>query len=178
MKNHQPTLKPYVPVLILLAVDLIVVAVLPHLAPKLLTNTAGNFREMLSVLPPVFLLLGLLDVWVPKETVIRFLGPGAGLRGPLLSILLGAAAAGPLYGAFPVAEVMHKKGASYFNIMIFIGAWSTLKIPMFLFETKALGIAFSVTRWLANLAVIFVIATVMNRVLPMEERYVRTQGSE
>ncbi len=42
---------------------------------------------------------------------MRFLGPDAGMRGPILSILLGAAAAGPLYGAFPVAEVMHKKKA-------------------------------------------------------------------
>lgn len=62
--------------------------------------------------------------------------------------------------------------------MIFIGAWSTLKIPMFLFETKALGTAFSLTRWLANIGVIFTIATIMNRVLPMEERYVRTQGGK
>ena len=126
MKNQQRTLKPYIPALVLIVVDLIVMAVFPHLAPKLLTNTAGNFIEMLSILPPVFILLGLLDIWVPKETVMRFLGPDAGMRGPILSILLGAAAAGPLYGAFPVAEVMHKKGASYFNIMIFIGAWCPL----------------------------------------------------
>lgn len=178
MRNKSSGLRRYLPVFILVAADLVVMTVFPQLAARLLTNTASYFAEMLGVLPPVFLLLGLLDVWVPKETVMQFLGPEAGVRGPLLGILLGAAAAGPLYGAFPVAEVMYKKGASYFNIMIFIGAWSTLKIPMFLFETKALGTAFSVTRWLANLVVIFVIAAVMNRVLPLEDRYVRTLGGE
>ncbi len=51
-ENQQRTLKPYIPALVLIVVDLIVMAVFPHLAPKLLTNTAGNFIEMLSILPP------------------------------------------------------------------------------------------------------------------------------
>ncbi len=55
MKNQQRTLKPYIPALVLIVVDLIVMAVFPHLAPKLLTNTAGNFIEMLSILPPRYL---------------------------------------------------------------------------------------------------------------------------
>lgn len=176
MKKKGKGLKPYIPVFVLLAVNLVVMMAFPELAAKLVTNTGSYFIEMLGVLPPILLLMGLLDVWVSKETVTRFMGPEAGARGPLLSIILGAATAGPLYAAFPVAEVLHKKGTSYFNILIFIGAKSALEIPMFLFETKALGVAFSITRWLANLVVIFVVAAVMSRILPLEERYVRTPG--
>jgi len=51
-----------------------------------------------------------------------------------VSSLMGSAAAGPLYAAFPVAEVMISKGASMFNVMVFLGAWSTTKIPLFMFE--------------------------------------------
>ena len=77
--------------------------------------------------------------------------------------MLGAAAAGPLYGAFPVAAVMMKKGASFFNVMVFIGAWSTLKIPMFLFETKYLGGLFSVTRWICSFIGIVLIAWIIEQ---------------
>ncbi|HBE77063.1 MAG TPA: permease, partial [Firmicutes bacterium] len=30
-----------------------------------------SLQEMLLVIPPIFLLLGFLDVWVPKETMTR-----------------------------------------------------------------------------------------------------------
>ncbi|MBU4293997.1 MAG: hypothetical protein KJ770_08115, partial [Actinobacteria bacterium] len=33
-----------------------------------------SFKEMLLVLPPIFILIGLLDVWVPKETMIKYMG--------------------------------------------------------------------------------------------------------
>lgn len=165
-------LKRYRIVLALIALDVILAAVYPGVGVRLFANTLGNFAEMLSVLPPVFLLLGLLDVWVPKQTVMRYLGEGSSALGVFLSIFLGAAAAGPLYGAFPVAEVMYRKGVSYFNILVFLGAWSTLKIPMFLFETSALGVRFSLTRWVVNLFVILIVATIINRVVPAAEKRV------
>ncbi len=36
---------------------------------------------MLGVIPPIFILLGLLDTWVPREKVVNHLGAGSGLRG-------------------------------------------------------------------------------------------------
>jgi len=135
----------------------------PVLRTSLTRNTMSIFAEMLSVLPPVFLMLGLLDVWVPRETIIRFLGRGSGILGAALSVVLGASAAGPLYGAFPVAAVMSRKGASYINILILLGAWSTLKVPQFLFEMSALGVKFAVTRWAVNVIGIALIAWTMQK---------------
>ena len=65
-------------------------------------TTAFQLKEMILVIPPVFVLLGLLDVWVPKQTMVKFMGEGSGLKGILLALFIGSAAAGPLYGAFPV----------------------------------------------------------------------------
>ena len=125
--------------------------------------TGSYFWEMLKVLPPIFLILGLLDVWVPKETMIKFMGKGSGLRGGVLAFFMGSAAAGPLYAAFPVAQMLLKKEASLINIFIFIGAWSTTKLPMFLFETSALGAGFAVSRLLLNIPVIILIALIISR---------------
>ncbi len=124
---------------------------------------------MLFVIPPVFVLLGLLDIWVPRETMVKFMGEGSGIKGVILSILLGSAAAGPLYGAFPVAAVFMKKGVKFMNILIFIGAWSTTKIPMFLFEIAALGNNFAITRLLVDIPGIIVIAFIISRFISKKE---------
>ena len=50
---------------------------------------AFSVKEMLSVLPPIFILLGLMDVWVPRETMVRFMGEGSGLKGVLLAFFMG-----------------------------------------------------------------------------------------
>jgi uncharacterized membrane protein YraQ (UPF0718 family) len=162
-------LKAYGPFLGVLAVDMVIVALNRELGLEIIANTGKNFWEMLGVLPPIFLLLGLLDVWVPRETVVKFMGERSGVKGVLLSIFLGAAAAGPLYGAFPVASVMIKKGVKLTNILIFLGAWSTLKIPMFLFEISSLGYEFAVTRWIVNLFGIIAMAYLIESVLTREE---------
>jgi uncharacterized membrane protein YraQ (UPF0718 family) len=128
-----------------------------------------SFKEMALVIPPVFVLLGLLDIWVPRETMMKYMGEGSGIKGIILSILLGSAAAGPLYGAFPVAAVFMKKGVRFSNILIFIGAWSTTKIPMFLFEMSALGSKFAVTRLLIDIPGIIIIAYLLAAFVSKDE---------
>lgn len=123
--------------------------------------TRDNILEMLSFLPPIFVLLGLLDVWVERETMMKYMGRGSGFKGMLLAFILGSAAAGPLYAAFPMAGVMMKKGASMFNIFIFIGAWSTTKIPLIMFETATLGFRFMAMRLVFNIAGIVIIALLL-----------------
>jgi uncharacterized membrane protein YraQ (UPF0718 family) len=101
--------------------------------------------------------------------MMKFMGPGSGIKGPVLGFLLGSAAAGPLYGAFPVAAVLMKKGAGFTNILIFIGAWSTTKIPMLLFEMKALGYRFALARLAIDIVGIVLIAIALKAAVPQKE---------
>ena len=139
------------------------------LGMKAFDITAYSFKEMVFVIPPIFLLLGLLDVWVPRETMVKYMGEGSGLKGILLAIFIGSAAAGPLYGAFPIAAVFMKKGVKFRNILIFIGAWSTTKIPMILFEISSLGTKFALTRLLVDIPGIIIIAVILNRLVSKQE---------
>jgi len=125
---------------------------------------------MLLVIPPIFILLGFLDVWVPRETMVRFMGEGSGIIGAALAVFLGSAAAGPLYAAFPVAAVFIRKGASFRNVVIFIGAWSTTKIPMFLFELSSLGPRFALTRLAVNIPGIILIGWTLERLIGAGEK--------
>lgn len=153
-----------------LGIILAIMAVNVQIGLKAVNLTLLSFKEMIVVIPPVFVLLGLLDVWVPRETMVKYMGEGSGLVGILLAIILGSAAAGPLYGAFPIATVFMKKGVKLSNIFIFIGAWSTTKIPMFLFELSALGAKFAVTRLAIDIPGIIIISYVLYSLLSHAER--------
>lgn len=147
----------------LLLINTVVLFIYPTVGEAVFASTRENAIEMLGIIPPVFLLLGLLDVWVDRETMIKYQGKGSGIKGALLAFVLGSAAAGPLYAAFPVAGVMLNKGASLFNIFIFIGAWSTTKIPLLIFETASLGLRFTVIRFIFNIIGIIAIASLLHK---------------
>ncbi len=163
------TLRRYRLAIAVFVLDLVILAARPATGRAVIKATAQNLLQMAQFLPAVFLLLGLLDVWVPRRTVIALLGKRSGPFGIFLSIVLGAAAAGPLYAAFPVASTMLMKGASIFNVFVFLGAWANLKIPMSLFELSSLGPRFALTRWALNVMGIVVIATVMRRLFSDKE---------
>lgn len=139
------------------------------LGHKALQVTQYSIREMLLIIPPIFILLGLLDIWVPRETMMKYMGEGSGLKGIGLAFFIGSAAAGPLYGAFPVAAVFMKKGVKFQNVLIFLGAWSTTKIPMFLFEYGALGARFALTRLLVDIPGIILISSLMAKSVSKEK---------
>ena len=162
--------KRYWLTLTLLAITFVLWLWQPAVGSEITVRTGYNFRDMLSVLPPIFILLGLLEVWVPREVIIRNLGDTSGARGITLSILLGSAAAGPLYVAFPVAVAMLKKGARFANIVIFLFSWSTLKIPLLLFEASALGWSFTLARAGVNIPAIILMGLLVDRLIPREEK--------
>lgn len=163
-------LKRYRLFLLLAAVNLAVGLALPEIGLKSLDLTGRNVLELLSVVPPIFVLLGLLDVWVDRATMMRFTGKGSGVKGALLAFLLGSAAAGPLYAAFPVAGVMLKKGSSLFNVFVFVGAWSTTKVPMLTFEAANMGPTFTLVRLSLSIVGILIIAAVTQKSLNAQQK--------
>ena len=156
--------------LLLALANIIIGLIMPGIGLKSLELTRANLLEMMSVIPPIFILLGLLDVWVDRSTMIRLTGNGSGLKGVLISFLMGSAAAGPLYAAFPVAGMMLKKGSSLLNVFIFIGAWSTTKIPMLTFEAASLGLPFTLTRLALSVIGILAIALISQKSLNPEQK--------
>ncbi|WP_291572384.1 permease [Clostridium sp. UBA4548] len=128
-----------------------------------------SFKQMISVLPPIMLLLGLLDVWVPRETMLKYMGENSGIVGIALAIILGSVAAGPLYAAFPIIAVFTKKGVKFSNVMIFVGAWCTTKIPTLLFELAALGPKYTFTRMFVNLPFIILLGYIIEYLIGDKE---------
>ncbi|MHB8076776.1 permease [Desulfosporosinus fructosivorans] len=162
--------KRYKYFLVLLVINIVVYDLYPSVGQTSIDITWSNTVEMLSVIPPIFILLGLLDVWVQRETMIKLMGEKSGILGILIAFFLGSAAAGPLYAAFPIAGVLLQKGSRFSNVLIFIGAWSTTKIPMLLFEASAMGWKFMITRFVIDIPGIMLIAYVTERLLNEKEK--------
>lgn len=156
--------------LLLLVVNLLLTLFSAEIGIKSWTLSWQNVKEMISILPAIFILLGLLDVWVKKETMIKLMGEDSGLLGVVLAFLLGSAAAGPLYGAFPVCSVLLKKGSKLTNVLIMLGAWSTTKIPLILFEATSMGLPFMLIRLVLNIMGISVIAWLMDRIMTKTDK--------
>ncbi|ETA79099.1 permease [Youngiibacter fragilis] len=170
MEKGKKFFKRYKIFLILAALNLVIGIISPEIGLKSLSLTKSNVLEMLSIIPPVFVLLGLLDVWVKRETMVKYMGKGSGLVGVLIAFFIGSAAAGPLYAAFPVAGVLLRKGSSVTNVYIMLGAWSTTKIPLLLFEASSMGLKFTGIRLCMSIIGITIIALMMEKFLPQEEK--------
>lgn len=132
---------------------------------KIYQNFTMFLLELVTFLPLMFLLVGLFDVWTPKEVIERHIGAKSGLTGSFWVILLAMLQAGPLYAAFPVAYILSKKGASVRNIFVYIGAFSCLKLPLLTFEIGFLGLRFALLRSFFTLPLFIVIGMIMERVL-------------
>jgi hypothetical protein len=122
--------------------------------------------EMATVLPAMFVLVGLFDVWVPRRVIERHLGSNSGPLAVLWMVLLGMLQAGPLYAAFPVAVALWRKGSAPRNVFVYLFSFSALKIPMLTFEVGFLGWQFSLVRTAVTLPVFITLAYLMERLLP------------
>ncbi len=162
-------IKRYAAFIILLILNIAIVIFFPSIGMSSVKITWDNTLEMLSVVPPIFILLGLLDVWVSKESMIKIMGEKSKYIGIAIAFLLGSAAAGPLYAAFPVAGMLMKKGSKFSNVLIFIGAWSTTKVPMLLFEASSMGWKFTLLRLGIDLFVIAAIAYITEKLMKKDE---------
>ncbi|MCK4716796.1 MAG: permease [Candidatus Marinimicrobia bacterium] len=119
------------------------------------------FKEMMVIFPAIVLLMGLFMVWVSKDIVLKYMGATSGLKGVIISIILGALPTGPLFVAFPLALALKNKGASITNIVVFLSAWASIKIPQELVEFQFLGLKFMMVR----LALTIIFVTIMGMII-------------
>ncbi len=135
-----------------------------------LKSALFQFISMLKIVPPIFLMIGLLDLWVPRETMIRLMGEKSGMIGVLIALFIGTMSAGPLVAAFPVAQIMLKKGARYSNVLFFLTVWASAKLPILFFQATELGLTYTVITNITLLLIYFAGTLVIEKILTKEEK--------
>ena len=124
--------------------------------------------SMGRILPCAFIVIGLFEVWVPRESVENHLGYKGGLLGYAWAIILAGTMAGGLLVALPVSSALHHKGARISVIFTFLGASAVVRIPMTLFEVSFLGIEFTILRWLISIPLIIISSHFLEKYLSKE----------
>jgi uncharacterized membrane protein YraQ (UPF0718 family) len=139
------------------------------------SNLTSFSLDMLKVLPCAFILIGLFEIWVKKETVERHFGERSGIRGYLWGILLASTTVGGLYLAFPVAYSLYSKGAKLGVIFTYIGASAICRIPMTIFEASFLGVKFTAIRLLVAIPLVIITSMLLGNYL-RKKKYRISEG--
>jgi uncharacterized membrane protein YraQ (UPF0718 family) len=130
---------------------------------------ARNFFEfslnLVVILPCAFILIGLFEAWVKRETVEKHLGRDSGFISYLWAVIMGGCTFGPLIVALPIAYSLYKKGAGLKVIFTYLGAAAVCRIPMTLFEASYLGIKFTVIRYIVSIPLIIVTSIILGSYL-------------
>lgn len=144
---------------------IIIFIVKPSMGVESVKSSGYYIKEMLMIMPVIFILTALLDMWVPKEKIMQYLGKESKTKGIILSFVVGSISAGPVYAAFPMCAMLHKKGASIRNIVIILSSWAVIKIPMLLNEAKFLGLKFMLIRWVLTVISIIIFSWLAEKIV-------------
>lgn len=124
-----------------------------------------NLMNFLLMLTPIFICIGLLDIWIERDTMVKIMGETSGCKGALTALLLGVVTAVPLYALLPVAGVLLKKGCRIANVLLFLCASASIRIPLLLFEISSLGGRFTFVRLGLNIVVVVAISFIVEKLL-------------
>jgi len=150
----------------------------PQTGITALSFTGKNFLNFLFMLTPIFICIGLMDVWIDRDTMIKIMGEKSGFKGIIVALLLGVITAVPLYALLPVAGVLLKKGSRISNVLIFLCASASIRIPLLLFEISSLGWKFTFTRFGLNIVVVFAIAFIIEKMLSETDKKAIYENAE
>ena len=113
----------------------------------------GSFSyELIRMLPFVFILVGLFDVWVPREMIEKHLGDASKGIAYVWALFLAMTTVGGLFVALPIAQSLENKGASKTVVLTYLTGATVVRLPMTIFEMTFLGVKFTAIRWAVAIA--------------------------
>ncbi|MGC9019070.1 MAG: hypothetical protein ACP5LJ_05165 [Candidatus Bipolaricaulaceae bacterium] len=128
--------------------------------------TSGKVTlQVLPVLFFIFVLMGTIEAFVSKNTIAHLLGTGSGVRGILLSEVVGSMALIEPAAVFPFSGYLRTNGASYGTVAAFVLSAILIGISTLPLEVKLFGLRFTLTRNLLTFAVIFFLAILMGVII-------------
>lgn len=156
--------------LIIISILFLLVQVLwPKVGWKSLIFTGSSFCSFLLIIIPIFICIGLLDVWIERETLVRIMGEKSGAAGALVAYLLGLLTAVPLYALLPLAGMLLKKGSKLSNVLIFLCSCTSIRIPLLLFLASSLGLKYAMVTFILNTVVVAIIAFTIEKIITHDE---------
>lgn len=136
---------------IMLALSLVLGGIAYARNPKLVVDGARSGGLLLLQLMPIlvlaFFVAGLVEVMLPRDIVMGWVGKGSGPRGLLVSTLLGAVAPGGPFIQFPLVAALYKAGMGVGPLVAYLSAWSLIGVNRVIaYEIPLLGLRVAAVR--------------------------------
>ena len=163
-------IRDYFLLVMTLIISVIILMIFPDRLGAVTVTSLNYFFEMMMILSAVMVIMGLFSVFVSKEQVVKYLGKSSGIKGVFISILLGALPTGPLYVAFSMASSLVRKGARISNIVIFLSAWASIKIPQEMVELQFLGLNLMISRLILTIIFVIIIGVSIERIMDWSDK--------
>jgi uncharacterized membrane protein YraQ (UPF0718 family) len=120
---------------------------------------------IMPVLIFVFVLMGLIQAYVSRETIAAIMGKETGVLGILYAELVGSVALFLPPAVFPFGGYLHDNGAAYGPIAGFVFTAILIGVTTLPLELKLLGKRFTIARNIFTFVIAFFLALFMGVVL-------------
>jgi len=143
---------------------LVLLIVSPQKAMAAVKISLVTLSSVILIILSVFVFIGLFQVWIKEEAIVKHLGHESGFKGLVLGALVGTALNGPLFSIFPLMKSLLKKGAKL-GVVVAIFSTYAIKVPMLPLEITLLGLKFTLIHNLLMLVSAFIMAPLMERMM-------------
>jgi uncharacterized membrane protein YraQ (UPF0718 family) len=119
-----------------------------------LTGLKSGGKMFLGILPLLvfaFIIAGMIQVLVPREFVIKYLGAESGFKGIMIGCVAGALTPGGPFISFPIVASIWKAGAGIGTVVAFVTAWSLWAVGRLPYEISLIGPKFALIRFASTL---------------------------
>ena len=130
-----------------------------------LKATFKILHTIMPVLVFVFVLMGLIQAYVSRETIAAVLGKQTGVMGILYAELVGSIALFLPPAVFPFGGYLHDNGASYGSIAGFVFTAILIGVSTLPLEFRLLGKRFTIARNIFTFVIAFFLALFMEVIL-------------
>jgi uncharacterized membrane protein YraQ (UPF0718 family) len=99
-----------------------------------------------------FVMAGFIQVLLPKDLVMRWVGTASGLRGLIVAMAVGMITPGGPILAFPLLVTLFKLGAGYGPLVAYMTSWEILNLyRAVIWDIPFMGIQFTALRFAVSL---------------------------
>ncbi|MDA3904348.1 MAG: permease [Desulfuromusa sp.] len=141
----------------------------PERAGRALFTAATTFSSVLLLIIAVFSLVGLLQIWISRDVIVRLLGREGGIKSLVIAALCGTLLIGPAYIIFPLLMEIQKRGARWAVITIVLTSYA-VKLQMIPLEVEFLGWPFALGRALVTIALAVPIGLLVEAVMEKQQK--------
>ncbi len=133
---------------------------------------SSDLRTLVAILPKIglaFITAALVQLMVPREFIVKWIGEKSGLKGVAIATGVGVITPGGPMMSFPIVAAMSSAGTGRAALIAYLTSWETLGFQRILsWEFPLMGVEYSLIRAIASIPLPFLAAWISMR-LPPEE---------